>query len=187
MPGGDGRGVEHQDVDAPVPDLNGQAGAKGGHEGLRGRVERREGRRDRGRRAAGEHDAAAQVLGHLHACMHTHNVACMHAHAFAWMQACRHAPGCRLIPQPHSCTLQSRQLRQRLWQQQRRLVVGASGSRHYALHGYSWGREKLPEWSAGWMRTMSARKWCVMATAHTALHSRLASCCSSGLHNNIES
>jgi len=30
-------------------------------------------------------------------------------------------------------------------------------------------------------RTMRVRKWCVMATAHTALHSRLAICCCSGL------
>ena len=32
---------------------------------------------------------------------------------------------------------------------------------------------------------MSARKWCVMATAHTALHSRFANCCSSGLAPQI--
>ena len=34
---------------------------------------------------------------------------------------------------------------------------------------------------AGVQLTMRVRKWCVIATAHTALHSRLASCCCSGL------
>ena len=65
MPGGDGRGVEHEDVDAAVAHLDRQAGAKGGHKGLRGRVQRREGRGDGRRGAAREHDAAAQLLGDL--------------------------------------------------------------------------------------------------------------------------
>lgn len=33
--------------------------------------------------------------------------------------------------------------------------------------------------------TMRVRKWCVIATAHTALHSRLASCCCSGLRPKV--
>ena len=34
-------------------------------------------------------------------------------------------------------------------------------------------------------RTILARKWCVMATPHTALHSRLAICFSKGLHDAL--
>ena len=46
-PGGDGRGVEHEDVDAAVAHLHRQAGAKAGHERLGRRVQRRERRHDK--------------------------------------------------------------------------------------------------------------------------------------------
>ena len=61
-PGGDGRRVEHEHVDALVADLRSEARAKRRQERLGGGVEHREGRHDAGGRRGRVHEAPAQLL-----------------------------------------------------------------------------------------------------------------------------